>query len=214
MPIVRPVRGPSSASRNSAIDAVWSDQPSPSWASKLSAPKIPRPARKNWTTTPTAISTARPWYTVVRPERIAAEPTGGTGRTRLLRSQQHATLLTTQRRGERREARGHPPHHRDHRRRAAERRVLRRHARPADGQEDRQPGRPDRLPPLLRRRARLSGRRPHLLRVSGGRPGAPRRRPGPPHRLARGRARGARLLGQAPRGPRRRLRARRRRPPL
>ena len=40
------------------------------------------------------------------------------------------------------------------RRRAAERRVLRRHARAAARQEDGQPGRPDRLPPLLRGRAR------------------------------------------------------------
>ena len=53
------------------------------------------------------------------------------------------------------EARRHPPHHRDHRRRAAQRRLLRARAGAADGQEDRQPGRPDRLPPLLRRRARL-----------------------------------------------------------
>ena len=48
---------------------------------------------------------------------------------------------------------------------AAERRLLRRHARPADGQEDRQPGRPDRLPPLLRRRAGRRRLRHHLLRV-------------------------------------------------
>ena len=41
-----------------------------------------------------------------------------------------------------------------------------RHARAADGEEDRQPGRPDRLPPLLRRRARLGRRRHHVLRVS------------------------------------------------
>ena len=65
----------------------------------------------------------------------------------------------------RHEARRHPPHHRDHRRRAAQRRLLRPRARPADGQEDRQPGRPDRLPPLLRRRAGLRGRRPDVLRV-------------------------------------------------
>ena len=39
-------------------------------------------------------------------------------------------------------------------RRAGERRVLREHARPAARQEDGQPGRPDRLPPLLCRRAR------------------------------------------------------------
>ena len=35
----------------------------------------------------------------------------------------------------------------------AQRRLLRRHARAADGQEDRQPGRAERLPPLLRGRA-------------------------------------------------------------
>ena len=57
-----------------------------------------------------------------------------------------------------------------------QRRVLHRRARPADGQEDGQPGRPDRLPPVLRRRARPPGSRPHVLRV----PRAPRRAaPGP-----------------------------------
>ena len=65
------------------------------------------------------------------------------------------------------EARRRPPRHVHHGRRARERRVLRGRARPADGQEDRQPGRPDRLPPLLRRRARLGGRRHHVLRVPG-----------------------------------------------
>ena len=38
---------------------------------------------------------------------------------------------------------------------------------PADGQEDRQPGPADDLPPLLRRRAGLAGPRPHVLRVPG-----------------------------------------------
>ena len=57
------------------------------------------------------------------------------------------------------EARRHPPHHGDHRRRAAQRRLLRARARAAAGQEVGQPGRPDRLPPLLRRRERLGGRR-------------------------------------------------------
>ena len=47
----------------------------------------------------------------------------------------------------------------------AQRRLLRRHARPADGEEDRQPGRAERLPPLLRRRAGQPRRRHHLLRV-------------------------------------------------
>ena len=51
---------------------------------------------------------------------------------------------------------------------------------PAAGQEDRQPGRPDRLPPLLRRRARLAGLRPDVLRVPGRAPGPRRRRHGPP----------------------------------
>ena len=64
------------------------------------------------------------------------------------------------------EARGHPPRHRDHRGRSAQRRLLRRRAGPAAGQEDGQPGQPDRLPPLLRRRERDTRQRPHLLRVS------------------------------------------------
>src|ERR671934_277807 len=72
--------------------------------------------------------------------------------------------------GSRREARGHPPHHRDHGRCAAERRLLRAPARPPTRQEDGQPGRPDRLPPLLRRRGRQPRRRPDLLRVSRRRP--------------------------------------------
>ena len=87
------------------------------------------------------------------------------------------------------------PHHRDHRRRAAQRRLLHRRARPAPGDQDRQPGRPDRLPPLLRRRGRLSRRGHDLLRV-------PRRRARPgrrglrlPRDLARRLARLARLLG-------------------
>ena len=37
----------------------------------------------------------------------------------------------------------------------------------ADGEEDGQPGRPERLPPVLRRRARLVGRGHHVLRVPG-----------------------------------------------
>ena len=60
---------------------------------------------------------------------------------------------------------GIPPRHCDHRRRAGQRRLLRARARPAPGQEDRQPGRPDGLPPVLCRRARLSGADHHLLRV-------------------------------------------------
>ena len=80
-----------------------------------------------------------------------------------------------------------------------QRRLLRPRARAAAGEEDGQPGRPDRLPPLLRRRAGDAGRRHHVLRVPGraARPG--RRGDGlrdrPPRRL-----RGcARLLGAAAR---------------
>ena len=81
------------------------------------------------------------------------------------------------------EARRHPPHHGHHRRRAAQRRLLRARARAADGQEDGQPGRPDRLPPLLRRRARLRRRRPDVLRVPE-RPPGPRRARAWSHRIA------------------------------
>ena len=52
--------------------------------------------------------------------------------------------------------RRNPPRHRDHGRCAGQRRLLRPRARPAARQEDGQPGRPDRLPPLLCRRARLA----------------------------------------------------------
>ena len=97
----------------------------------------------------------------------------------------HVVAETTTSPGADDEARRDPPHHRDHRRRAGQRRVLRRGARAADGQEDRQPGRPDRLPPLLRRRRRLPRRRPDVLRVPGRAPGTRRRRHGPPRRLAR-----------------------------
>ena len=101
--------------------------------------------------------------------------------------------------GRRHATRRDPPHHRDHRRRAGQRRVLRRRARAADGQEDRQPGRPDRLPPLLRRRGRLARRRPDVLRVPRRAPRRRRRGDGPPHRLARRVGGGARLLGAAAR---------------
>ena len=57
-----------------------------------------------------------------------------------------------------------------------QRRVLHGRARPADGQAHRQPGRPDRLPPLLRRRGRLAGDGPDVLRVPGGRARASRAR--------------------------------------
>ena len=69
------------------------------------------------------------------------------------------------------EARGNSPHHRDHRGRAAQRRLLRGGDGPAAGEENGQPGQPDRLPPLLRRREGQRRLRPHLLRV-------PRRAPG------------------------------------
>ena len=59
---------------------------------------------------------------------------------------------------------------------AAQRRLLRRRPRPAAGEEDRQPGPADRLPPLLRRRGGQPRRRHHLLRVpaapTAGRAGA------------------------------------------
>ena len=75
--------------------------------------------------------------------------------------------------------------------------VLHRHARAADGQEDRQPGRPDRLPPLLRGRERLGRRRHHLLRVPRAIARPRGRRDGAPRRLPR-RLRGvARLLGRS-----------------
>ena len=80
---------------------------------------------------------------------------------------------------------------------------------PADGEEDGQPGRPDRLPPLLRRREGLPRRRPHVLRVPGRDPGPRGRRHGPSHRVAGRLRRGARLLGDAPGRRGRRLRARR-----
>ena len=109
-------------------------------------------------------------------------------------------------------ARGCPPRHLHHRRRAAQRRLLHARARPAARQEDGQPGRPDRLPPLLRRREGQRRARHHVLRVPGraARPG--RRRDGAHGRLARRLRRGARLLGAAARAARReRDRARRRR---
>ena len=74
--------------------------------------------------------------------------------------------LEAVRKGDCDEARRHPPHHGDHRRCAAQRRLLRAGARAADGEEVGQPGRPDRLPPLLRRREGLRGLGPDVLRVS------------------------------------------------
>src|SRR5215211_3408323 len=88
-----------------------------------------------------------------------------------------------------------PPRHVHHGRRAAERRVLRGHARAAPRQEVGQPGRPDGLPPVLRRRARFSRRRHHLLRVPRRGAGARGERDDPPDRLPRRRRGGARFLG-------------------
>ena len=89
-----------------------------------------------------------------------------------------------------------------------QRRLLRPRARAAPREEDGQPGRPDRLPPLLRRREGQRRRGHHLLRVPGraARPG--RRRHGAPDRLARRLRGGARLLGRAARRRGRRDRAR------
>ena len=69
---------------------------------------------------------------------------------------------------------------------------------PPDDRQDGQPGRSERLPPLLRRRARPPRRRPDVLRVPRRQARPRRRRHGAPRRLARRRARGARLLGRAP----------------
>ena len=80
-----------------------------------------------------------------------------------------------------------------------ERRVLRRRARAAAGQEDRQLRRARGLPPLLRRRAGLARLDPHLVRVRR-RPPGPRGRGHDPHDPARRRLRGvAGLLGRPPR---------------
>ena len=73
------------------------------------------------------------------------------------------------------------PHHRDRRAGAGEPRLLRRRARHAARQEERQPGRSRHLSPLLCRRGRTSGHRPDVLPVGaagaaahGPRPGASR----------------------------------------
>ena len=55
------------------------------------------------------------------------------------------------------------PRHRHRRPRPGEPRLLRRRARHAAGQEERQPGRPRHLPPVLRRRRGPPGHRPDLL---------------------------------------------------
>ena len=63
--------------------------------------------------------------------------------------------------------RRNPPRHLHHGRRPGERRLLHARARASARQEDREPGRPHRVPPLLRGRARQPRRRHHLLRVPG-----------------------------------------------
>ena len=97
-------------------------------------------------------------------------------------------------------ARRRSPRDADHRRRTAQRRLLHPRARAAAGEEDGQPGRPDRLPPLLRGREGQRRLGHHVLRVSGrdarqGRPGD-----GPHDRLAGRLGRRARLLGAAAAG--------------
>ena len=94
-----------------------------------------------------------------------------------------------------------------------QRRLLHRRPRAAAREEDGQPGRSDRLPPLLRRRAGEPGRRHHVLRVPGRRRGARRRRHGAHDRLARRLRGGARLLGRAARRRARRRHGRRSRDP-
>ena len=78
-------------------------------------------------------------------------------------------------------ARGHSPHHGDHGRCAPERRFLRSRPWHAARQEDGQPGRSERLSPVLRRRAGQRRCRPHVLRVPGRDPGRPG--PGMVHRI-------------------------------
>src|SRR2546428_2017625 len=102
--------------------------------------------------------------------------------------------------GNKNEAGRHPPRQLDHGRRPGERRLLRRQDGIAVGQEDCQPGRPDGLPPVLRRRQGQPGSGPDLLRVSGGPSWPSGARHDPPDRPS-GRLRGvARLLGATP-GP-------------
>ena len=97
-------------------------------------------------------------------------------------------------------ARRCPPRDADHRGCAAQRRLLHAGAGAPARQEDGQPGRPDRLPPLLCRREGQRRRRHHLLRVPRCRPRQGRPGDGAHDRLA-GRFRSrARLLGGAPGG--------------
>ena len=98
-------------------------------------------------------------------------------------------------------ARRCPPRHADHRRRAAQRRLLHPRAGFAAREEDGQPGRPDRLPPLLRRREGQRRLGHHLLRVPGRDPRQGGPRDGAHDRLAGRLRRGARLLGAAPGRP-------------
>ena len=111
-------------------------------------------------------------------------------------------------------ARRHPPRDVHHGGRSRQRRLLHARARAAAGEEDGQPGRPDRLPPLLRGRARERGRRHHVLRVPR-RPPRPRRRGHGAHgHLPRRLGGGADVLGGAPRGGGHRHHTRARQAPL
>src|SRR4029079_8930647 len=73
--------------------------------------------------------------------------------------------LTTDGYAGRSASRRHPSRHPHHRRCAAKRRLLHAHPRAPAREEDGEPGRPNRLPPLLRRRGREAGERHHVLRV-------------------------------------------------
>ncbi len=90
-----------------------------------------------------------------------------------------------------------PPRHMHHGGCTAERRLLYTRPRPPDGEEDGQPGRPDRLSPLLRGRGRHAGQRHHVLRVSGCSPRERRRRDGAHRAVARGIGRPRSTSGRA-----------------
>ena len=123
----------------------------------------------------------------------------------------HILALTTKPgRNNHDEIRRRSSRHGDHRRRSAQRRLLHPCSRLAPGREDRQPGRPQRLSPLLRGRACSAWRGPDLFRVSGCKAWPVRGRDGAPDRLARRLPGGARLLGRPARRRRSELRARRR----
>src|SRR6266511_962876 len=91
------------------------------------------------------------------------------------------------------------PHHRHHRGRAPESRLPWSRSRAALRQEDGQLRCAGLLPPLLRRRARQSGKHPHVLRISGCPARTRRRRHDSSHHLARRRRASARVLDRAAR---------------